>query len=301
MISTLVLKNYPTQHALGDLSNSDQFVLKTCQRTLILSSDVHQRKKCSLGTYFFGRDAYAFLLETICGLQSNLVLETEIVAQFKEALQNYLAKKSRSSNIIRVLEKVLKDSKKIRTDYLSGIPQQSYSYIAKKIIQTQGIEAPILILGSGLLAKKIVQQLEKQYCLTISARSTEKIGLLLNESNSSQIERVPWLDYKKYMSYPIIISCINAQSPCIPQEFFDHWQNKYEKKLFIDFSPTPCIHGPTLGFDFLFPLESCFSFQKRININKQNKISSAKRAILELSKNREQLLKKNYPSLQLSL
>src|SRR6184192_2649261 len=74
-----------------------------------------------------GHDAYRFLLETICGLNSPIVGETAVMGQFKEFLLNAKFPKTSWGNFLRQLTtNLMIDAKRVRHNHLQGIGSQSY-------------------------------------------------------------------------------------------------------------------------------------------------------------------------------
>jgi glutamyl-tRNA reductase len=134
MIQNLTVINLKANSATSP-SRGDVFILKTCQRTLILGIGeapfLHLRKNALkedvITDIFEGINAYTFLLETICGLRSEVLAEYEVVSQFKDAYQEFLKLPERHNHLIQVLEKLFSDNKKVRTDHLTEIGQLTYA------------------------------------------------------------------------------------------------------------------------------------------------------------------------------
>jgi len=92
MLEKLKLHNFPSGHH-PKLNDAGAFVLQTCQRSLVLSFSEHAVDNHNDTLYHWKHEAdeaYIFLLETICGLNSKLLGENEIVGQFKSAYQQFL-------------------------------------------------------------------------------------------------------------------------------------------------------------------------------------------------------------------
>ncbi len=94
------------------IASPDSFYLKTCQRQLILSctkiQTIHENVVQK-------KNAYEFFLSVICGLESSLIGESEIVAQVKKAYSEYIQSPHCNRSIQRFIERAFHDSKKIRT------------------------------------------------------------------------------------------------------------------------------------------------------------------------------------------
>ena len=98
MIEKLRLIHLPADIPVSNTLDS-VFVLSTCQRTLLLgiddSKNAAQRNQHILDD-LSGEQAYGFLLETICGLKSQVLGEYEVVAQFKQAYTEYIQNDQRN-------------------------------------------------------------------------------------------------------------------------------------------------------------------------------------------------------------
>lgn len=269
------------------------FVLKTCQRAIILKTTPFSKGDSTLGQLFESKDAYHFLLETICGLKSKLQGESEIVSQFKEAYQAYLKEDVRSSIILRVLEKLFKDAKEIRRDYLIKIGQQSYAGIARKIVQTKNQTGKVLILGSGQLASDVTKQLEKKFEIFISARSESKVLELKAQFPKASITYVPWEDHKMYQSFMTIINTIGADLTLFNHSFFAPMCPK--NSLFIDLGSPSVIQTTKNVTHGVFRLEDIFNHGKSLDQEKAIKINKAHCAIRGIVEKRAVTLGHNYP------
>src|SRR2546430_17223167 len=98
---------------------------------------------------FRGQQAYAFLLEVICGLNSPIVGETAVMGQFKEFLLNAKFPKTSWGNFLRQLAtNLMIDAKRVRARNLQGIGSQSYGSLVRQHVK--GLPA-VAVLGSGKL------------------------------------------------------------------------------------------------------------------------------------------------------
>lgn len=269
------------------------FLLKTCQRALIVKTTPVKKDHQSLGDFYEGKDAYQFLLETICGLKSKLQGESEIVAQFKEAYHNYLENEVRSSVILRVLEKLFKDAKEIRRDYLVKIGQQSYAGIARRIVQTKYEAGHVLILGSGQLAKDVLKLLQKRYQISISARNPQKVAELIAEYPHLDIQIVPWQNHQSYQGYDTIINTIGAQTTLFGHDFFAPRCPK--KNIFIDLGSPSVIQTSHTKDHGVFRLTDIFNHGQELDQEKMIKIQNAQSAITGLVDRRAVSLGHNHP------
>jgi glutamyl-tRNA reductase len=101
-----------------------------------------------------GRDAYEFLLEVICGLNSPLVCETAVMGQFREFCSHArLPNTSWGWFLRQFTSNVLVDAKRVRHEHLQGIGSQSYGSMVRQ--HAKGMPT-VAILGAGKLAREIL-------------------------------------------------------------------------------------------------------------------------------------------------
>lgn len=298
MIDNLYLYNYDIKSNSYNNRDSDAidnhnlsyFKLKTCQRLMVVSYgnvpyklSFSKIKSPQPRLALKGSDAYQYILEVLCGLQSQLLGENEIVNQFKNSLSEYSQSGQKNRNLHIILEKLLQDTKDIRTKYLSHIGQSTYTSIAKKIISkntTDNKKNEVLIIGTGHLALDLLQYLKKSYDIVMCARNQSKLDQWQQIAN---FKTLPWLDLKKIEQYSIILNTVGVPNykMMTPQFFYD-WREKQSenKPCFIDFGSPSSIELP-LEKSFIYTLDDLFSHGNQIDLQKLTKIEQAKRAIEE--------------------
>ncbi|MFG1482157.1 hypothetical protein ABMA79_03605 [Halobacteriovorax sp. HFRX-2_2] len=260
------------------------FVLITCQRTIILTTSEFSQEDTQLGTYYFGKKAYHFLLETICGLQSKLKGESEIVAQFKEAFSNYLKEDIRSSLILRVLEKLFKDAKEVRKEHLIKIGQQSYAGITRRIIQSKYDSGDVLILGSGQLARDSIKHLMKKYNVYISARNPQKVQEIINDFPNINITAIEWKNYSEYFKFNSYVNTIGCSGKIFAEEFFaGHCPSN---SIFVDLGSPSVIDTQFDKKQGVYRLGDILNHGKMLDEEKIEKLDQAKLAIETLVEKR---------------
>ena len=286
MLDHLVLNNFHSSHDVSGETTSG-FVLKTCQRTLVLEYDTE--KVSSLETHLRGKEAYFFLLEVICGLKSKLVGENEIVGQFKSAYKEYICSENRDNDLIVILEKLFKDAKEIRTKYLLGLSQKTYASIARKKIVNQLKADEVLVLGSGQLAEDLINQFKKKTTVYVSARNLEKANEL---AQMHDLHIIPWKNLHLYQNFQFIANSIGFDGELLGEDFFNKWSNKFDKKLFVDLGSPSCINTE-LGFESgVMKLDDVFKEGAVHEGHKLNQIKNARSAMTKLTEKRYIHLKK---------
>lgn len=113
-------------------------------------------------------DAYALLLEVVCGLRSPLLGETEVQAQFKQ----FLASKEASGNrwLRRVGQRVLGDAKRIRHKYLQGFGAHSYGWLAARHFRGDRVA----VVGTGALAAQVIESAPVASAVDVWGRSADR-------------------------------------------------------------------------------------------------------------------------------
>lgn len=298
MINNLTVINLKPQASVRP-SNGEVFVLKTCQRTLILGAGklpfYHLEDQNDIRDMYNGDLAYIFLLETICGLKSEVLAEYEVVGQFKEAYQEYANLPFRNTNILTLLEKLFQDSKKIRTDHLTEIGQLSYAGIARKLVHSRLGDSDVLVVGSGSLAIDLIKLLKKKHRVFLTARNHERVGELCLEHS---LEMIPWQNFNIYKNFDSVINTIGTKEILFNEEFFQEFSsrtNTSDTKLFIDLGSPSVIKTNLSESAGVFRLEDIFRQSAKMNIEKMEKIRCAKDSILRLCENRRRCFSMSHP------
>lgn len=269
------------------------FYMKTCQRLLIISygnnhslRNMTQLESIKSDKYvqLKGADAYQYVLEVLCGLQSQMLGENEIVNQYKSAFALYNQIPIKQKQLTIILEKLLKDSKEIRTKYLSHIGQSGYASVAKKIFSKSNAKE-VLIIGTGHLALDLLHYLKKTYAISICARNKSKLE---EWQNIAPIKTIPWIDYAQIKNYSIILNTVGVPNFVLADEvFFHEWASRHHEqdRYFIDFGSPSSITAPK-NEKHLFTLDDLFTHGSQIDSQKITKLEHAKRAIEQTVLNR---------------
>lgn len=286
MIKNLTVINLKA-NSHANPSDGEVFVLKTCQRTLIMGIGeapfLHLRddalREEVITDIFEGKDAYVFLLETICGLRSEVVAEYEVVGQFKDAYQEFQRGFFKNTHVMSILEKLFQDNKKVRTEHLTEIGQLTYAGIARKLIHTAVNDGDVLVLGSGTLAEDLIKLLKKKHTVFISARNDSRVQEL---SKTYELESIPWGAKGTYTKFPFIVNTIGADEVLFDEIFFSQYFSSplsQQMKLFIDLGSPSVIETNLTEKDGVLRLEDIFRQSAKLNIEKMEKVHRAKTAI----------------------
>ena len=129
------------------------FLNRTENAALIASAESEGLLASAIEVYR-GDDAYRFLLEVICGLNSPLVGETAVLGQFREFVAHAKLPGTSWGNFLRqLISNLLVDAKRVRHEHLQGLGSQSYGSLVRQHLK--GVPS-VALLGGGQLAREIL-------------------------------------------------------------------------------------------------------------------------------------------------
>lgn len=162
------------------------FLNRTDNASLI---EVAQSEQSNSGSVevFRGHDAYGFLLEVICGLNSPLVCETAVMGQFKEfSAHAKFANTPWGWFLRQFTASVLVDAKRVRRDHLQGIGSQSYGSLVRQHLKGM---PTVAVLGAGKLAREILPWLAGKTSARLFYRNWQHAKDLLREYPELQLDQ----------------------------------------------------------------------------------------------------------------
>jgi glutamyl-tRNA reductase len=289
MLNGLKLWNFNSGSLAQDELCASSFVLRTCQRTLVLAFNHYPFAHQVLPPHDLleGTDAYMFLLETICGLKSKLIGENEIVGQFKEAYKIYAASTLRDTKLLVILEKLFKDAKDIRTQYLIGISQKTYASLTRRHLIQRARADHIVIVGSGQLAEDLINQFKKKAKVSLCARNASRVQEL---SRQHELNVLPWEERHEAVYQPFIANTIGHDSVLWDENFFESWKTRHSRCLFVDLG-SPSVIRTSLGLtEGVVRLDDIFNEGAIVEGQKAQQINLARAAMLEITHKRKALL-----------
>lgn len=292
MLNCLKLWNFSSGTLQDEELMSNAFVLRTCQRTLVLAFDLYPFHHEQIPNHELveGQDAYLFLMETICGLKSKLIGENEIVGQFKEAYKMYAAQTLKDTKLLLILEKLFKDAKEIRTQYLIGISQKTYASLTRRHLVSRAKAQHVVVVGSGALAEDLINQFKKKAQVSICARNTERAAELAATHN---LNVIPWENRQMLATEPFIANTIGHTTVLFDETFFELWC-KQENRLFVDLGSPSTIRTKLTQDQGIVRLEDIFSEGAIVEGQKQAQITLAKAAMLSLVMKRQSLFQEKF-------
>lgn len=125
---------------------------RTCLREISFVD--HERSEVTDGTgaaFLAGGTAYAFLLETICGLRSPMLGETQVLGQFRAFLA--ALDPADAAWLGGIGDQLVTDARQIRERHLRGLGSRSYGSAVRRHLD--GAEA-VALIGAGALAQELL-------------------------------------------------------------------------------------------------------------------------------------------------
>ena len=126
-------------------------VWRTCLREVVFAEELDDIVPArGAGKALVEGDAYRLLLEILCGLQSPMLGETQVMGQFK----SFLSGLDRQEGWLnRLGQRLLADAREIRTSHLQGLGSRSYGSAVRRFLEN--VQHAVLI-GTGKLAGEIL-------------------------------------------------------------------------------------------------------------------------------------------------
>jgi glutamyl-tRNA reductase len=288
MLNGLKLWNFSAGTLPPEELCGSTFVLRTCQRTLVLTFERHPFHHTHVAphTLLEGGAAYLFLLETICGLQSKLIGENEIVGQFKEAYKIYAQSTLKDTRLLQILEKLFKDAKDIRTQHLIGISQKTYASLTRKHLIQKARAPHVVIVGSGALAEDLINQFKKKAKVSLCARNGERVQALANQH---QLAVISWDKRDELSDEPFIANTVGHESVLFDEAFFTAWSQKHPERLFVDLGSPSVIRTSLELEDGVVRLADIFNEGAVVEGQKQQQIALAREAMRAVTEKRQAL------------
>lgn len=235
-------------------------------------------------TLLWGSDAYRLLLRVACGLESEIIGETDIFGQVKRSWETYqIAQQKEPIPFSRWIHRLFEDTKEIRSLYLQNLGGNSYGSLARRIIQTARKNhlhptETILLVGSGQLGQSVAPLLAKlsDARLLICNRSPESAQKL---AHSVHANAIPAVDEKKaWASAHHVVLC----TP--PHSTLDPIRSSYDApqiQSVIHLGYPSKIESPWAKVPHFFCLEDLFELEKDCTSLRKTQVDAASRACNE--------------------
>lgn len=122
-----------------------------------------------------GAEAYALLLEIICGLHSPIVGETQVFGQFRTFIASLTESHQRA--LADIGEQLISDARRVRERHLRGIGGGSYGAEVRR--RLGGVDI-VALIGRGALAQELRPYLED--CGTVHEWTREDVAAAASRS-----------------------------------------------------------------------------------------------------------------------
>lgn len=221
---------------------------------------------------FSGKDAFAFILEIICGLQSPIVGETQIFGQFKAFVGTALEAQNHLTLQLRgFFQSLIQMAKSLRAEHLVGLGSQGYGSLVRKLSKN---DTAVSFLGSGQLVEEVLPWVAKEKSLQVICRRPEAAERF--------IEKYPSLKIESLAGAQEVHSCLVVAAPLTDEELLQ-WLKSYKVQKILDLRGE--LEKPELFKDYQFiGLKDVF---KNIEENKKD-LSQRVLALKELVQKRAQ-------------
>ena len=124
---------------------------RTCLREVTFSDESDRDRRGPAGARRLNEgDAYRLLLEILCGLQSPMLGETQVLGQFKAFLSSLDAQ---NAWLNRLGQRLLADAREIRTAHLQGLGSRSYGSAVRRHLSDC---RRVVLVGTGKLAHEVL-------------------------------------------------------------------------------------------------------------------------------------------------
>jgi glutamyl-tRNA reductase len=164
-------------------------------------------------------EAYKFLLEVACGLQSPILGETEVFGQFRTFADQW-------SEQAPFFQNIYADIKNVRQAHLSHLGSQSYGSWVRRQVQK---DMPVHILGTGQLAQEIFIWLRKQNPeIHFYSRDPKRASARLHSALNADVSVRDFSGKRELENGAVIVA-----SP-VSSQHVQSWMNGRRSKLLID-------------------------------------------------------------------
>lgn len=245
-----------------------------------------ERMNASNTRIYSGKDAVKYLLTVICGLDSVIKGEDQILSQIKKTYLEYMENNKTSTLLNIIFNKAIETGKKFRS--VSGISRKNLSLdsIAVKFIKSKFSnleDKNIFIIGVGELSQEILAILHKinNDKITMTNRSRKKsievqklfCGVMTAEFDEK---------YKVVKNSDIIISATSAPHLVLKESFMKEILADGKERFFLDLAVPRDIDTELKKYNnvTLYHLEDIWDEYNK-NIDRRNNIADEYYYIIE--------------------
>lgn len=234
---------------------------------------------------FEGENAYGYLLQVACGLQSQIIGETDIFGQIKAAWKSGagITEKTRQE-LAPIMLKLFEDTKEIRTQFVQKIGGQSYGSLVRMLLRERqddtGKTKPILLVGAGSLAQSVAPYLlgHELWIWNRSRLKAEQLAFELRERNPQEKIRVldDTQELEGWEKAAHVIVCIPVDEIRDPQRITALGASSV---IHLGGLQNECTQWS--GVEGFYSLDDIFERQKQMDLSRERQLERAKKACLE--------------------
>jgi glutamyl-tRNA reductase len=166
---------------------------------------------------YFGADCFLHLAQVTSGLDSLIVVESEIQRQVKIAYQQTLLYRDLPSCMHYLFQKSLKFGKEVRSSLCFSQSQISIAKVLYTISQQLWKDLsklPLLFIGNSEINRQVMAYFKRKGARAISlcTRSFSSAQEMAKRENFSLL---PWEELSRWEEYPLVIAGSNAPYPLV--------------------------------------------------------------------------------------
>jgi len=228
------------------------------------------------------------LFAVCAGIDSQMVGETEILGQVKQAFQGARERGSVRGELHRIFERSFQAAKWARRYTAIGSGQVSIGNVAVELAERifgDLVDCRLLVIGSGEVAERVLHCLCVRGCkdLTIAARNQDQAARLSHRYKGSQIDFAHFAE--RFDRYDIVLFSTSAKEAIIDAETVRRAQRRrgYLPLFLIDLAMPRDVdpEAGAIGDVFLYNLDDLSAIANR---NLESRRSEVARCQAELSR-----------------
>ena len=270
--------------------------LETCQRHIWAYKVIDAESRALSGApglsseVYRGADAYAYLISVAAGLESEMLGETEVLGQVKDAWNNYRAGAAhgQAQALQPLFQKLFEDVKTIRTQYLRHIGNCSYGSLVRRVLGETPLKGSVLLVGAGALAESVAPWLAGSPLTIVNrpaSRAEELAESLVGCCDKpgplhTQPPKIAALDHD-WRSHSHVVLCVPPGDEVIARRLAQWAATATSQCRFFDLS------DKSHGIPGAITLQHLFALQNEQKSLQDIEIQKARRAVKDIAARRE--------------
>ncbi|MDF9834062.1 glutamyl-tRNA reductase [Ereboglobus sp. PH5-5] len=237
-----------------------------------------------------GRDAIQHLLEVAAGIDSQMLGETEILGQVKDAYADALTRRATGPALNRIFQKTFQYAKHVRTSTAITAGQVSIANVAvdlaQKIFGELG-RTRILLLGAGDISEKTARAFQSRgaSALTVASRTFERTMALASDLGATALpfEHVP----AHLADYDIVVCSTAAPEAVIRRDAAEAAMRRRRAQplFFIDLAMPRDVEPSVADIEnvFVYNLDDLARIAEKNRAARENEVVRAREILREKS------------------